>query len=315
MEEIEEYKTRIIDSIIGDANVPDADRVRTAIRSTLFVSEPNDKKNVRRVDLINALYLMAKHNYKPPSDMAGGGLGTSLNQDPILSDGVVERETNISVSFETESQPQLSQEPVKNYMDVKFVKKVCPYYRKGVCKFGIKGTRCEGEHPKQCSRFLKFGLARFHEKGCTKQCTNFHPIVCRESLSTRTCSVTDCKFKHLKRTAKKQMPNLHLASHIQSPTLETMPHPPTKRDITYSQKVREYGHAASRPTRHVTTHSQSQVANIPNNHQMTTDEHSFLVLLSQLTKGLDEQRNVMQQMLLQIQNMDQSNKQTLQMIN
>lgn len=73
-------------------------------------------------------------------------------------------------------------------------KKICRFYKKNTCKYGISGQGCPYAHPKRC-----FAAAR----GCKRtNCKFFHPAVCRSSEQHKECSKTDCKFLHLQGTRR-----------------------------------------------------------------------------------------------------------------
>ena len=86
---------------------------------------------------------------------------------------------------------------------------ICPDYKKSNCPHGlrgnklIKGTRCKFSHPKPCQKYCGYGSKG--EFGCKNgiNCSNFHPRLCRYSLSKKLCINQSCKFVHLKGTARR----------------------------------------------------------------------------------------------------------------
>ena len=76
-------------------------------------------------------------------------------------------------------------------------KDVCWFFKNGKCKYG---KDCKKEHPKACRVFKQFGLKRHNPKGCDSKCGFMHPNACRESLRSKECTRTDCKFFHIKGT-------------------------------------------------------------------------------------------------------------------
>ena len=76
-------------------------------------------------------------------------------------------------------------------------KDVCRFFKNGNCKFGEK---CRNEHPKMCKKFKKHGISKHNQNGCDGKCGMLHPNACRESLKTKECSRSECKFYHLKGT-------------------------------------------------------------------------------------------------------------------
>ena len=76
-------------------------------------------------------------------------------------------------------------------------KDVCRFFKNGNCKFGEK---CRNEHPKMCQKFKKNGISKHNQHGCDGKCGLLHLNACRESLKTKECSRSECKFYHLKGT-------------------------------------------------------------------------------------------------------------------
>ena len=65
--------------------------------------------------------------------------------------------------------------------------KVCKFYMKNQCEFGIKGKGCKFDHPKFCKKFLQHGTRM--PRGCNKgkNCSDFHPKMCFSSLKSGIC--------------------------------------------------------------------------------------------------------------------------------
>ena len=80
---------------------------------------------------------------------------------------------------------------------------VCRFYKKGRCKHGLKGRNCIYNHPKACSKLLKFGNKE--PKGCNQgvDCPNFHPRMCSSSVRNGECFNETCSFTHVKGTRRK----------------------------------------------------------------------------------------------------------------
>ena len=86
---------------------------------------------------------------------------------------------------------------------VKFNKEnVCYFYATNRCKFG---KDCRKEHPKICNKFKKYGLKKFNKNnGCTEECEFYHPMACFESMKSKTCKRSECKFYHINGTKKEE---------------------------------------------------------------------------------------------------------------
>ena len=76
---------------------------------------------------------------------------------------------------------------------------VCHFFATNKCKFG---KECRKEHPKICQKFKKSGLVKFNKNGCSENCEFYHPKACFDSMKTKICRRTDCKFFHTAGTKK-----------------------------------------------------------------------------------------------------------------
>ena len=76
---------------------------------------------------------------------------------------------------------------------------ICQFYKFGRCKFGKK---CKEPHPKPCENFLKHGLKKYNADGCSDDCNDYHPYVCRNSLKRKECFSLNCQNKHLRGTKR-----------------------------------------------------------------------------------------------------------------
>ena len=77
----------------------------------------------------------------------------------------------------------------------------CPHGLTG--KRLIEGKRCPFQHPIRCRYYTQYG--NYKHKGCKKMkdCTFYHPKLCRDSVSQRCCLNKECGYVHLKGTARK----------------------------------------------------------------------------------------------------------------
>lgn len=83
-------------------------------------------------------------------------------------------------------------------------KKICRYYRKGGCKYGIKGEGCSYSHPKSCPKLFRHGLDKKLGFTMGSKCTYFHPTICRNSIRSLKCFNENCRFPHIKGTIRKR---------------------------------------------------------------------------------------------------------------
>ena len=84
--------------------------------------------------------------------------------------------------------------------------RICSFYRKGTCRFGISGRGCSRSHPKPCRRFMQHGNR--NPRGCSSgsDCPKFHPRVCSSSLSRGECLNEKCSYPHIKGTRRLNTP-------------------------------------------------------------------------------------------------------------
>ena len=80
--------------------------------------------------------------------------------------------------------------------------KVCPRYTWGRCP--VYET-CEFRHPPRCWSWLEKGRCSYKAK-----CRYHHPPLCRDSLNSKQCFNTECRYFHLKRTLRHKMEDEHL---------------------------------------------------------------------------------------------------------
>ena len=81
--------------------------------------------------------------------------------------------------------------------------KICPFYRKGICRCGSSGRGCLNEHSRPCKKLIQHGNKA--PNGCTlgrAKCDIFHPKMCHYSLSKGICQNADCKLRHVIGTKK-----------------------------------------------------------------------------------------------------------------
>ncbi len=82
-------------------------------------------------------------------------------------------------------------------------KKICPFYRKGTCRYGASGKNCPHDHPRPCKKLIQHGNKA--PNGCTlgrDRCENFHPKMCPTSLNKGECFNSECKLRHVNGTKR-----------------------------------------------------------------------------------------------------------------
>ena len=81
---------------------------------------------------------------------------------------------------------------------------VCIHYKRGACRYGMSGQGCQFRHPRPCRKLLNHGNRT--NGGCNKgrKCEFLHPQMCYNSLYKNACHNSECKFKHVRGTWKKE---------------------------------------------------------------------------------------------------------------
>ena len=138
----------------------------------------------------------AKRSTKQPHSQSVVGSGKS--------------EVPVNKESETQAQSKVSDDTANlpNGND-SLALEICPEYKKSNCPHGIRGNKlidgnkCKFSHPKPCQKYCGYGSRG--EFGCKagSKCPNFHPRLCRYSLSKKLCTNENCKFVHLKGTARR----------------------------------------------------------------------------------------------------------------
>ena len=81
---------------------------------------------------------------------------------------------------------------------------ICKYYKNGNCKHGRKGDGCNFDHPKACRKLMQHGNKG--QRGCKdgRNCIDFHPRMCADSITKGECFNNKCTFVHVKGTKRKK---------------------------------------------------------------------------------------------------------------
>ena len=100
---------------------------------------------------------------------------------------------------------------------------ICPFFKRGTCRFGLSGKGCPKQHPKACPKLINHGNRG--PRGCTKgnDCEKFHPRMCQQSLRAGECLTTDCKLRHIKGT--KRTTSSHSEQDYTRPQRQSDPRP------------------------------------------------------------------------------------------
>ena len=124
--------------------------------------------------------------------------GVNTQNQPIQSNRDVQSLLN-TVGNQNQAQSQLQHQtnPINT---------ICPYYKKGTCRFGAMGRGCSQSHPKMCKKLLQHGNRS--PNGCTlgrANCDKFHPKMCHTSLIKGECYDTNCQSRHVNGTKRTKL--------------------------------------------------------------------------------------------------------------
>ena len=86
-------------------------------------------------------------------------------------------------------------------------KPLCRHFSKGNCRHGLLGKTqrddvesCPFMHPKVCMKWINNGTNTTGSKGCLDKtnCPDYHPLICKFSLLSRTCPNIEGKNRCMK---------------------------------------------------------------------------------------------------------------------
>ena len=102
-------------------------------------------------------------------------------------------ESSSAVEKEKDEEPG---EPIKK------IETICRYFRRGICKHGLRGVECRYQYPRMCRKYIEHGTRK--PNGCTlgKNCKQFHPLMCLDSLRKAECYDENCTYHHIKGTKR-----------------------------------------------------------------------------------------------------------------
>ena len=139
---------------------------------------------------------------------------TSLpDPDPPFSDWHIQGPTKLypdlnkinSTNFFIDDKEEITnnEEPNTKKVETKATfQKICRFFIKGNCRYGLKGRDCPYTHPKICRKLLSHGTR--NPRGCNlgKRCQDFHPKMCPTSITKSFCYENSCNLKHVRGTRR-----------------------------------------------------------------------------------------------------------------
>lgn len=78
---------------------------------------------------------------------------------------------------------------------------VCKFYRQNKCRHK-NPKECKFRHPRPCKKLILHGTNE--QRGCTmgRKCSEYHPIMCRDSLTKGICLNESCRKSHIRGTKR-----------------------------------------------------------------------------------------------------------------
>lgn len=173
--------------------------------------------------------------------------------------------------------------------------RVCRYYKRSRCKYGISGKKegvgtCPFNHPKPCKKLIENG--NHGPRGCDKgsACESFHPRMCHKSLRERTCIDNSCKFVHVKGTRRNALPvtfsdttSINIIPNTNQPSAAAM----SNSSIPQLMSLQCHPTSQAMPQSHDEPTSTSSQSNNPSNSTRHPEEStSFLEALIKLKEDI-----------------------------
>lgn len=128
------------------------------------------------------------------------GLGDSPENIDLSQLGETQDQTNITThrTHQETQGGQTAEDNTKRLLPK--VATICKFYRNGNCRYGRIGKSCRYQHPKCCQRLLNHGP--HSNQGCKlkNRCPQFHPTLCRSSVSRGVCFRQSCTLAHIRGT-------------------------------------------------------------------------------------------------------------------
>ena len=128
-------------------------------------------------------------------------VNATVNERPSQLQDSAEPQSLISQGSDELNQNQIQSQIPQSQLQTG--KTICPFYRKGTCRYGASGRGCPNEHPKPCKKLMQHGIKA--PNGCTlgrAKCEKFHPKMCHTSLTKGSCYNTNCLLKHVTGTKR-----------------------------------------------------------------------------------------------------------------
>jgi len=120
----------------------------------------------------------------------------------VTTPEVTTSEPTSSISTQPKPVESASSSDTQNNTSTEKTPITCRFYKKGSCKYGIKGDECKYNHPELCKKYTQHGTRQ--PRGCNmgSKCKFFHPIMCIDSLRKGQCLSQNCRFRHIKGTTR-----------------------------------------------------------------------------------------------------------------
>ena len=164
----------------------------TAVLLKKEFADDKVKKNLSKVILFLQEFIKIS---KPKEDEA------QTSNKKVAADPEKSSEENKGVA-KRESERIKKKEESKNKLKTHEIikkKNICFAFKFNKCP--NKDKDCQSSHPKKCQKFSNFGHFAIDDEGCeTQKCDLFHPKLCRNSIKSKECPFSKCRFQHLEGT-------------------------------------------------------------------------------------------------------------------
>ena len=151
-------------------------------------------------DSVNELPLQTNEQTLPPEQQDHPPQQTTTTHDE--NSHVIENSEVNTIENSNRTRRTASEGPIHFPSSIR--RDICKMFLKHKCRFGQsgrRGGRCRFKHPTICPNLHDHGISDPY--GCNgKECSDFHPETCTDSLLLKRCTDKDCSLFHVKGTER-----------------------------------------------------------------------------------------------------------------
>ena len=181
--------------IVSTASV--STRASTASASTEAASPPAAVPR-QGEESVNELPLQTNEQTLPPENQQN----QQQDHPPQQTNTTHDENSNVNENSDENSSRTASEGPI--HFPSSIHRGICKAFLKHKCRFGLsgrRGGRCRFKHPAICPNLHDHGISEPY--GCNgKECSDFHPETCTDSLLLKRCTDKDCSLFHVKGTER-----------------------------------------------------------------------------------------------------------------